>query len=174
MFQLISFHKKGVFQRKSPLENANEWLALVGDKVRVIATNPVIDEEGRITEIILTYEAEKVYNKAGIAKDEKPKKEKKGLLGLLKREKKEKKEKEEKEEKEDREKKEKTKEKVKTKEKKKAESLPAEIAASETEPGAAETPDVQSPQKIALDLTGGGDPAEREQLLAKIPGNEDS
>ncbi|MDR1832309.1 MAG: hypothetical protein LBQ97_06245 [Fusobacteriaceae bacterium] len=145
MFQIISFRKKGVFTRKSPIENANDWLAKVGDGVRVIATNPVTDEEGRILELILTYEAGVPYTMLGVRADEKPGK-RKGLFGLIGKKKDPIAKLAEKEKKEE---KERAKREKAAKEKAAKEKTEKKKADAEETPGIAEIPTPQSPQSLA-------------------------
>ncbi|MDR3259901.1 MAG: hypothetical protein LBT51_09880 [Fusobacteriaceae bacterium] len=88
MYQIISFKKKGIFSRKTPIENTNEWLKKMGSNIKVIDTNPIVDEDGRILEIIITYDGEEA---AILMKEDKNKKNKGNKDGKENKENKEKK-----------------------------------------------------------------------------------
>ena len=58
MYQIESFRGKGFFGKKGPIENANEWLRKKGNSIKVISTNTVFDDDGKLLEVLITYECE--------------------------------------------------------------------------------------------------------------------
>ena len=67
MYQIEKFKSKGIFGGKTPVDVANEWLIFMGNSIKVIATSPIFDEDGKLLELLVTYEIDELI-------DTKPKK----------------------------------------------------------------------------------------------------
>jgi len=60
MYQIIKFKSKGLFGGKSPVDVANDWLILMGNTIKVVNTSPIFDDDGKLLELLLTYETDEI------------------------------------------------------------------------------------------------------------------